>query len=48
MTIAFCLTPVIGAALGILVLHEKLNLLQLLGIVLCVTGAALVIYFKKA
>jgi len=47
MTIAFCLTPVIGAALGILVLQEKLNLLQLLGIVLCITGSVLVIYFKK-
>jgi len=48
MTIAFCLAPVIGAALGVLVLHEKLTPAQILGILLCVTGAALVTYFKHA
>ena len=47
MTIAFCVTPVIGTALGYFVLHEKLTLVQLIGIVLCVTGAALVTYFKR-
>ena len=46
-TIAFCVTPVIGAVLGYFVLHEKLTSVQILGIVLCVTGAALVTYFKR-
>lgn len=47
MTIAFCLAPVIGTALGYFVLHEKLTSVQIMGIVLCVTGAALVTYFKQ-
>ncbi|MBM4372465.1 MAG: DMT family transporter [Deltaproteobacteria bacterium] len=42
MAIAFCLAPVAGAFLGWLVLHERLTPLQLLGVVLCVTGAGLV------
>ena len=46
-TIAFCVTPVIGAVLGYFVLHEKLTSVQILGIILCVTGAALVTYFKR-
>ena len=48
MTIAFCLAPVIGTALGYIVLQEKLTSVQIIGIVLCVTGAALVTYFKQA
>jgi uncharacterized membrane protein len=44
--IAFCLTPVIGAALGIIALREKLAWQQGAGIALCIAGAALVIYFK--
>ena len=47
MTITFCVAPVITTALGYFVLHEKLTLVQLIGIVLCVTGAALVTYFKR-
>ena len=46
MTIAFCLAPVVGAVLGCLVLHEKLSLVQLLGISLCIVGAGLVTYFR--
>ena len=46
MTIAFCLAPVLGAVLGLLVLKEKLAPLQLMGIVLCITGAAMTVYFK--
>ena len=46
LTIAFCLTPVIGAVLGFFVLHEKLASPQLLGIALCVIGASLVTYFR--
>jgi transporter family protein len=46
-TIAFCLAPVVTTALGYLVLHEKLSSLQMLGIALCVIGAALVTYFKR-
>jgi len=48
MTIAFCLAPIVGAILGSLVLHEKTAPIQMLGIALCVAGAALVIYFKPA
>jgi uncharacterized membrane protein len=47
MTIAFCLAPVVGTTLGRLVLHERLAPIQLLGIVLCVVGAALLMYFKQ-
>ena len=47
MTIAFCVTPVIGTVLGYFVLHEKLTSVQMIGIVLCVIGAALVTYFKR-
>jgi bacterial/archaeal transporter family protein len=47
MTIAFCLAPVIGAVLGYLALDEKLTLVQIFGIILCVTGATLVTYFKQ-
>ncbi len=48
MAIAFCLAPVVGAILGWLFLHERLAPAQLLGIVLCVAGAALVTWFKQA
>lgn len=47
MTIAFCLAPVIGAVLGYFVLSERLSPLQVLGIILCVTGAFLTAYFRK-
>ena len=48
MAIAFCLAPVIGAVLGYFVLHERLTPVQMLGIALCVIGAGLVTYFRKA
>lgn len=47
MTVAFCSAPVIGAFLGYLVLKEKLAPLQIVGMLLCVLGAFLTIYFKK-
>ena len=47
MTIAFCSTPVFGAVLGVAVLKEKLSLLQVLGIVMCVGGAALTVLCKR-
>lgn len=47
MAVAFCLAPVIGAILGFLFLEEKLKAVQILGIALCVTGAAMVTYFKQ-
>jgi len=47
MTIAFCLAPVLGVILGVLVLKEKLSPLQIAGIVLCVTGAAMTVFFKQ-
>jgi len=47
MTVAFCLAPVVGAILGFLFLEEKLKAVQILGIALCVTGAAMVTYFRQ-
>jgi len=47
MTIAFCLAPVIGTILGYFILHEKLVPVQIVGIFLCIMGAALVTYFKQ-
>lgn len=47
MAIAFCLAPVIGAILGYFVLHERLSAVQLLGVLLCITGAALVTLFRE-
>jgi transporter family protein len=47
MTIAFCLTPVVSIALGFLVLRETLMPIQVLGIVLCIVGAALATYYKQ-
>ncbi len=46
LTIAFCLTPVVGALLGYLFLGERLKMVQLLGISMCIAGATLVTYFK--
>lgn len=46
MTIAFCLAPVVGAALGFFFLHERLSSFQMLGIAFCVIGAAIVTYLK--
>lgn len=46
MTIAFCLTPVLGVVLGVLVLREKIGMLQLAGIILCVIGAAMTVWFR--
>lgn len=46
MTIAFCLTPVVGAVLGYLLLRERLSLAQGIGICLCILGAAITTYFK--
>lgn len=47
MTIAFCLAPIIGAVIGFFVLKEKLSIIQITGILLCVTGAALTVFFKE-
>lgn len=48
MTIAFCLAPLVGAVLGWAVLNERLTVLQLVGIGLCVTGAGMVTWFRHA
>jgi drug/metabolite transporter (DMT)-like permease len=47
MTIAFCLAPVIGAVLGYLFLNERLSPVQIAGIALCITGAAMTVYFRS-
>jgi len=46
MTISFCLAPIFGAVLGYFVLRENLSLPQLVGIFLCLIGAAITMYFK--
>lgn len=48
MPIAFCLAPVVGTVLGILVLHERLSPLQAVGIALCIIGAGMATYFRSA
>ncbi len=48
MTIAFCLAPVIGTVLGVVVLREKLTVYQALGMAMCVAGAALTVLAKRA
>jgi len=47
MATAFCLAPVVGAVLGWVVLRDKLAPVQVLGIVLCVSGAALTTFFRQ-
>jgi len=47
MTIAFCLAPVIGAVIGYFVLKERLSPLQVAGVILCITGAAMTVYFRN-
>ena len=47
MTIAFCLTPIIAATGGHFLLKEKLSYIQILGICLCVAGAALALLFRS-
>jgi uncharacterized membrane protein len=47
LTIAFCLTPVVGALLGYFFLEERLKAVQLVGISLCIFGASLVTYFRE-
>ncbi|MBF0502446.1 MAG: DMT family transporter [Candidatus Riflebacteria bacterium] len=46
MTIAFCLTPVIGTIIGYFAMNEKLSALQYAGICLCIVGSAITVYFK--
>jgi len=46
MAIAFCLAPVIGSILGYLVLRERLSLVQVGGIALCIAGAAVTTLFR--
>ena len=46
MTIAFCLAPVIGAAIGYILFRERLSPLQIAGVILCITGAAMTVYFR--
>jgi len=48
LTIAFCLTPVIGTALGYFFLHEKSTSMQALGIALCISGAAMVTFYRRS
>ncbi|MBN1295506.1 EamA family transporter [bacterium] len=46
MPLAFCLSPVIGVMLGLVFFHERLTVMQYLGITLTVIGATLTAYFR--
>ncbi len=46
MAIAFCLAPVFGTAVGIIFLKEKINLVECIGMAMCIIGAGLIISFK--
>jgi uncharacterized membrane protein len=46
MTIAFCLAPVIGAVIGYFLLKERLSPMQIAGVILCITGAVMTVYFR--
>ena len=46
MPLAFCLSPVIGAVLGVIFMKEKLTAMQYLGVSLTVVGATLTAYFR--
>jgi transporter family protein len=48
MTIAFCLAPVFGVLIGFLLMGERLAAMQVVGIVLCITGAAMTVWFRPA
>ena len=47
LTIAFCLTPLLGAVIGYFFLKETLSLLQIFGIILCVTGAVITVFNRQ-
>ena len=47
MAVAFCLAPVVGSILGYLVLRERLSLVQVGGIALCIVGAAITTLFRQ-
>ncbi len=46
--IAFCLVPVLGSCLGYLFLQERLAPLQILGIAMCIVGAAMTVTLRGA
>jgi len=46
LPIGFCLTPVLGVAIGIFFLGEHVSPIQYVGILMTVAGATLTVYFK--
>jgi len=46
LPLAFCLSPVIGAVLGMLFFEERLTALQYIGVTLTVIGATMTAYFR--
>ena len=46
LPIAFCLTPVLGVVIGVLVAREQVTVLQCVGVLLAVAGATLTVWFK--
>ncbi len=47
LPLAFCCTPVFGVIIGVVLLKEKLVLMQYLGISLTIIGAFLTAYYKQ-
>ena len=46
LPIAFCLTPVLGVVIGVVVSKEQVSALQCVGVLLAVVGATLTVWFK--
>jgi uncharacterized membrane protein len=44
LAIAFCLTPLLGAIIGYFFLKEDISKIQMFGIILCITGAAITVF----
>ena len=47
LVLAFCFAPVFGSIVSYLFLNEKINLIQMSGMLMCIVGAGLTVYFKK-
>lgn len=47
LAIAFCLTPLLGAIIGYFFLNENISKIQIVGIILCVTGAAITVFNRQ-
>ncbi len=46
LPIAFCLTPVLGVIIGVVVSKEQISFIQCVGVFLAVVGATLTVWFR--